>query len=189
MRDARHQKGAAGIAPERLASLTPATHAKVPLDIDAETDGDDVYAVANHGRWIVECPDCHNAQLTAASDPRFLCDVCGNAGNGGLYRPVSWPKGREEIGELLDARTDVALQNWSPPETVDTLRRENALLADGPTLLDPPSWADPKWFDPDAPHTHSWPKPTKTLKGSDIIECSDCGLPYPAAEVYPEAFA
>lgn len=87
-----------------------------------------VYATANHGRWIAECPDCNGAQLTAADDPRFMCVECGNIRVGGLWRPVIWPKDHDEIGRLLDERPR-HLANALPGETVKQIRRENKLLA------------------------------------------------------------
>lgn len=93
-----------------------------------DVGGDAVYAVANHGRWVVNCPDCHGAQLASVSDHRFMCFDCGNAGNDGCYRPVIWPKNHAKIAALLDARPDVTLRNWSPPETVTDLRHENEVL-------------------------------------------------------------
>lgn len=121
----------ARIAAGKTASIVPALFALDHLavhSLSTEAGGEPVYAVANHGRWVAECPDCRGAQLASASDPRFLCCDCGNVANGGRYRPVVWPKGADKIAELLDARPDETLRNWSPPETVADLRAENKAL-------------------------------------------------------------
>jgi hypothetical protein len=79
---------------------------------------------ANHGRWVVECPTCHGAQLAVRTDPRFMCVNCGNASVGGVWRPVIWPKDHPEIEAILDARPMPHTRNWAPGETVKDLRRE-----------------------------------------------------------------
>ena len=84
-----------------------------------------IYAVANHGRWIAECPDCKGAQLTSPDDRRFMCVECGNAGVGGQWRPVVWPKDHAAISALLDARPAERARNWLPGETGADLRAEN----------------------------------------------------------------
>ena len=73
-----------------------------------------VQAYANHGRWVAECPDCCGAQLTAPEDPRFMCVECGNAGIGGLWRPVVWPNDHAKISALLDERPEAHTRNWVP---------------------------------------------------------------------------
>lgn len=83
-----------------------------------------VHALANHGRWIAECPDCHGAQLTAPDDPRFMCVECGNASVGGLWRPVVWPKDHAAISDMLDARPK-HLANTTHGQTVADIRKEN----------------------------------------------------------------
>jgi hypothetical protein len=83
-----------------------------------------VHARANHGRWIVDCPDCSNAQMACPSDHRFMCNECANALNGGFWRPVIWPKNRPEIDKLLMVRP-LANRNWDPGETVVLLKLEN----------------------------------------------------------------
>jgi hypothetical protein len=143
MRDARHTTGLLkrqGDWPvKRLAEAAPRLHPSADPEVaailnpDAKTGGDSVYARADHGRWIVDCPDCRGAQLTHHEDPRFLCVDCANVGNQGRYRPVTWPKEHAKIGALLDARVDVSLRNWAPPETVADLRRENDILDGLPT--------------------------------------------------------
>lgn len=82
-------------------------------------------ARANHGRWIVECPDCNDAQFACPDDRRFMCGNCANAVVGGFWRPVVWPKDRAKVEELLMARPDPTTRNWLPHETVAQLKAEN----------------------------------------------------------------
>lgn len=83
-----------------------------------------VHAEANHGRWIVVCPDCSGAQYACPDDPRFMCNNCANVVIAGLWRRVIWPKEREMIDTLLRRRPEKN-RNWSPGETLADLRREN----------------------------------------------------------------
>jgi hypothetical protein len=152
---------------DRFAEVVPLRLAMVPLDPTAGTGGSPVAVRADHGRWIVTCPDCNGAQATHPADKRFLCNECGNVGNARLFRPVVWPKDPEKIGELLDARADVTLRNWSPGETVADLTAENDALAAGHVTL-MPGWAHPKWEG----HTHRYPK----SPADGVYECRDCGL-------------
>ena len=73
-----------------------------------------IEAYANHGRWVVECPDCHGAQLACRTDARFLCNECGNVAIGGLWRPVTWPGDLEEIEAELHRRPLRQNRNWIP---------------------------------------------------------------------------
>lgn len=83
-----------------------------------------VAVYANHGRWIVECPDCRGAQLAHPVDQRFMCNSCANAAVGGLWRPTLWPKNRADIESALHVRP-VEARNWINGETVAHLRAEN----------------------------------------------------------------
>ena len=82
-----------------------------------------VEVIVNQGRWVVECPDCNGAQMACRTDPRFLCDECGNIAVGNLWRPVVWPDDVDGIEDALGFRSDEN-QNWYPGETVDDLRAE-----------------------------------------------------------------
>ena len=83
-----------------------------------------VAAYVNHGRWVVECPDCHGAQLACKTDHRFLCDECGNVAVGNRWRPVEWPGNAAQIDRMLTNRP-IAHQNWSPGEAVELLAIDN----------------------------------------------------------------
>ena len=84
-----------------------------------------LHAEANHGRWIVVCPDCAGAQFACPDDRRFMCNECANAAVGGFWRPVIWPKERAKIDELLMLRPDPKTRHWVPGESVANLKAEN----------------------------------------------------------------
>jgi len=79
----------------------------------------------NHGRWVVECPDCHGAQLACFDDHRFMCNECGNVAVGNLWRAIEWPANRAAIEDAVIGRPE-ANQNWLPVETVADLQRQSA---------------------------------------------------------------
>ena len=100
--------------------------APVPYKPDVPTAGNPLLVYANEGRWIAGCPDCNSAQLASFGDRRFLCIGCANVGNGGAWRPLTWPKDRPAIEAVLDVRQPVH-QNWAPGATVADLTAENAV--------------------------------------------------------------
>lgn len=90
------------------------------------TDVPPIVAFVNEGRWIVECPFCHSAQVGSPDDPRFLC-VCANDPVLGAYLQVEYPApaDRARIEDALSARTWVGNVNWLPEETANDLVAEN----------------------------------------------------------------
>ena len=80
-------------------------------------------AEINHGRWVVECPSCHNAEFLFG-DKRFVCSECWNDWVDGDAIKVAVPGSRKRIEDLLATRT-VENRNWKYPETVAGLIREN----------------------------------------------------------------
>lgn len=93
--------------------------------LNAATDPEaTVPAYVNHGRWVVDCPDCRNAQLACRTDHRFMCNECGNIAIGSRWRPVEWPADGERIANLLENRPR-EVQNWNPGEDVRLLAIEN----------------------------------------------------------------
>lgn len=86
---------------------------------------DAVEVYANHGRWIVECPVCTDAQLAVRDDKRYMCPECANEAVGGKWRPVIWPKDHTKVEALLDAREHAHHRNWDPTETAADLAKEN----------------------------------------------------------------
>lgn len=79
-------------------------------------DATPVYAYANHGRWVADCP-CGGAELVVERAP-LLCGSCGTT------RPVVWPDNVKELETVL-ARRPKLNQNWHPGEPVDLLKAEN----------------------------------------------------------------
>ena len=79
------------------------------------------------GRWIVECPDCHDAQFIWPAEPApiFMCVTCFNVAVGGDWRLVAVPPNRAALERLLLFRPLPHNRNWRAGETVDTLRAEN----------------------------------------------------------------
>lgn len=87
--------------------------------------GADVPAYVNHGRWVVECPDCRGAQLACEQDRRFMCNTCGNESIGGRWRAVVWPPFWQGLESVLIRRPDPVTRNWLPGESVADLASEN----------------------------------------------------------------
>jgi len=80
-------------------------------------------AYINHGRWVVNCPFCNNAEFYWG-DGFFFCSECENRGNGGRLYLVSMPKERNRIEKLL-AKRPIENQNWFPDEPISKLEEEN----------------------------------------------------------------
>lgn len=93
--------------------------------LSAGTDPEAVVpAYVNWGRWVVDCPDCSNAQLACRTDHRFLCNECGNVAVGNKWRPVQWPADVQAVENLL-ANRPKEFQNWVPGESTMTLATDN----------------------------------------------------------------
>lgn len=118
------------VPPERGAEWAPRQFwsSDQPVNWNAPVGDDDeaVKAYVNHGRWVVECPDCHGAQLACKTDRRFMCHCCGNQYVGGRWRAVVWPSERQvaAIEKLLVARPDEVNRNWVG-ESFAKLKQEN----------------------------------------------------------------
>lgn len=131
MRDASYHQLRGAFPGGRLAEASPrlfwsaATPLADALSAGVAPKAEAVEVYANEGRWIVECPDCHSAQLAARDDQRFMCNECANIAVGGLWRPAIWPRQVDAIEEILEQR-ERANQHWIPGETVTQLRLENA---------------------------------------------------------------
>lgn len=98
-----------------------ATSAPLGAESDPEAA---VPAYVNHGRWVVDCPDCRNAQLACKTDHRFMCNECGNIAVSRLWRPVIWPAKPAAIEAMLGNRPREN-QNWDPSEAAVGLAIEN----------------------------------------------------------------
>lgn len=137
--------------------------------LSASTAGasESVTVVGNHGRWVVECPDCAGAQVACRTDRRFMCNECANITIGGHWRPVAWPAEATAIDAELDKRPRQN-QNWLPGESVKQLRSET--IAAGVVPRDPGRHGK-DWQG----HTHTWPD-----ERAGHVSCTECGLTVPA---------
>ena len=100
-------------------------------DPSGNTSGE-IAARINHGRWLVDCPGCNSALVVDLGQPVFMCVECGNAGNEGKWFQVAIPSNRKAIeAELLKRPmngrnpAEAVNRNWTPGETVATLKQEN----------------------------------------------------------------
>lgn len=83
-------------------------------------------AYINHGRLLVDCPDCGGAEFVWASGPfQMMCRQCWNIAIGGRWRMVDCPPDLDSIAEALGQRPLARHRNWLPGETVESLRLEN----------------------------------------------------------------
>lgn len=91
-------------------------------------EGNPLPARINHGRWIVDCPDCNGAQMVFGDSaaPVTMCPNCWNGAALRRWRRVLFPKDRAEIEAALAMRPLPMNRNWSPGETVADLWHENA---------------------------------------------------------------
>lgn len=89
-----------------------------------------VYARANHGRWIADCPRpyCRSAAQLATWEQVFFCLDCH------IEAAVIWPPSTEDIEQVLNMRPDPATRNWEPGEDLVDLLAEN--MAHGVTGID-----------------------------------------------------
>ena len=95
--------------------------------LDAVAGGAPLPARLNADRWVVVCPDCHDASFVWPETPLFLCAYCFNRAAGGLWRRVALPNADdlEEIEEVTGFRPLPHQRNWEPGQSVDDLRLEN----------------------------------------------------------------
>ena len=84
-------------------------------------------AQINHGRWLVECPNCISAEM-AFEDRLFFCSECKNKAVDGYAYKVVFPTVRREIETILKKRPTVN-RNWKYGETVGDLETENTQLS------------------------------------------------------------
>jgi hypothetical protein len=107
------------------AERAPALYGVHPTTEAIAPGTENVPARVDHGRWIVDCPNCNGAQFASVTDRRFLCCECENIAIGGLWRRVVWPDNWPEIESVLRVRP-IENRNWHPEESTDDLRAENA---------------------------------------------------------------
>ena len=77
----------------------------------------------NHGRWIVDCPNCTGAAFANEAE-RFMCRNCWNGTHGHQYLPAPFPKQRRTIEVILAKRPLEENRNWDG-ETIKKLQQEN----------------------------------------------------------------
>jgi len=80
-------------------------------------------AYVNHARWIVDCPNCNNAEFYF-EDKLFWCSVCKNSYIQGKTRVVKIPNERKQIEEILGERL-IINRHWHPGETIEDLENES----------------------------------------------------------------
>jgi hypothetical protein len=96
----------------------------------------------NHGRWIVDCPDCKGAEVPERMLKKdiFICDECfpgatqgapedRGAASAKAYKldmayKIKYPPNKSKIEDVLRKRPKPNM-NWLPGETVEDLEREN----------------------------------------------------------------
>lgn len=97
----------------------------------------------NHGRWIVDCPNCNGAEFAVPGQdfvcmsewvPKAMGDAVGveavylkareMAKRAKQVYAVAFPDSVSEIERVLSARP-AENRNWTPGESVDDLKQEN----------------------------------------------------------------
>jgi hypothetical protein len=96
-----------------------------PPPLDDVADAPSVAAYINHGRLVVDCPDCNGAEMVWPETALMLCHSCGNRAVGGKWRRVVLPPRLADIEGTLGERPDARTRNWHPGESVADLRREH----------------------------------------------------------------
>ncbi len=79
-----------------------------------------------YGRWIVDCPNCGNAEF-AFEDKLFFCSLCHNSNINGQVRKVKMPKERTGIENVLGTRC-IVNRHWKDTETIKDLESENTKM-------------------------------------------------------------
>jgi len=78
-------------------------------------DAKPIEARIEYARYIVDCPNCNNAEF-AFEDKLFLCSLCKNSNVGGKVRKVKMPKERKKIEDELSKRP-IKNRHWIPDVT------------------------------------------------------------------------
>lgn len=105
-------------ARDRVSIPSPASVAAVPP----------LMAFVDRRQWLVLCPDCPGAEHVWRKMPVVMCQSCWNQAVGGLWRPVEFPKDMKEIEAALEERVLPDEHAWRPPETVNDLKGQNAVM-------------------------------------------------------------
>jgi hypothetical protein len=83
-------------------------------------------ARAEHARWIIDCPNCNNAEFLF-EDNLFFCSLCGNSDIDGKARQIKMPVERKQIETILGKRK-IKNRHWFPGETIADLENENGKI-------------------------------------------------------------
>ena len=86
-------------------------------------DGKPLEARIEYSRWIVDCPNCGNAEF-AFEDKLFMCSACHNSDVGKQSRKVKLPTQRKQIEDILGKRK-IINRHWNIGKTVEKLQSEN----------------------------------------------------------------
>ncbi len=89
-----------------------------------EPIGPPLAAYVAQNRWIVVC-ECGDAWAVDPDQPYVYCFGCVNFYTGGAPRRVHFPEDWPAIERVLLLRPFPFNRNWTPGETLDTLRQEN----------------------------------------------------------------
>jgi hypothetical protein len=116
------------IGKEVISGSPPSRH-KLVRDSIAKLevyDGKPLDARIEHARFLVDCPNCNNAEFYF-EDKLFLCSLCGNSNIGGKVYKVKLPKERKEIETVLGKRA-IVNRHWKESETLKDLKTENTIM-------------------------------------------------------------
>ena len=89
------------------------------------TDGGEVSAYINEGRWVADCPNCNGGMLTSPVVAVCFCHDCGT-----IYEAMHPDPESVSGAEKVLANRPVRNRNWYPDrEDVADLQAENATRA------------------------------------------------------------
>jgi len=101
----------------------------LPFEPEEDPVGSPAVVVANHGRWIVNCPntECGGAQFPSGKDHWFFCTSCLNVNSNYKLVPLVWPTDPSpaQLVEVLVNRKQEKNRNWYPGETIAMLIDQN----------------------------------------------------------------
>lgn len=86
-------------------------------------NGKPLEARIEYAQWIIDCPNCGNAEF-AFEDKLFFCSLCQNSDIAGKARKVKMHQQRKKIEDILGKRS-IKNRHWYTNETVEDLENEN----------------------------------------------------------------
>ena len=110
-----------------ISGSPPARHKLIRENLQSRemVGGKPLEARIEHARFLVDCPNCDNAEFFF-EDKLFFCSQCKNSNVEGKVYKVKTPKDRKKIEEILGKRP-IKNRHWKEPETVEDLEKENTL--------------------------------------------------------------